>query len=151
MLDPLGTASDRPQRTSEHVGAWGCDSFGNDDAMDWVGDLEEADDLAPVRDAFAAAPPAGEYLEAPVASVALAAAEVVAALRGRPAADLPEEVTAWVTAHAAPPDSALLARAREMVARVAEASELRQLWDEAKAHDREAWLAGVADLGARLA
>jgi hypothetical protein len=133
------------------VGAWGCDSFGNDDAMDWVIDLEDADDLAPVRDAFAAAPPAGEYLEAPIASVGLAAAEVVAALRGRPAAELPEEVTAWVAAHAAPPDSALLARAREMVARVAESSELRELWDEAKSQDREAWLAGVADLGARLA
>ena len=43
-----------------------------------------------------AAEPSG-YLESPTCSEALAAAEVVAALAGRPAPDLPEEVRADMT------------------------------------------------------
>jgi len=45
-----------------------------------------------------------EYLEAPTASCALAAAEVVAALAGRPRPALPEEVTAWVNRQSKPVD-----------------------------------------------
>jgi hypothetical protein len=62
------------------MGAWGTEPFANDDAMDWIADLETAKDLRVVRAALDAVPGDGaEYIEAPVGCVALAAAEVVAA------------------------------------------------------------------------
>jgi hypothetical protein len=136
------------------MGAWGAETFANDDAMDWVAELEAAPDLRVLRAALdAAAEDDGEYLDAPVGSVALAAAEVVAALRGRPAAELPEEVGGWVAAHRAAPEAELVglaARAVDAVAGEPSRSELRALWDEAAPEDRDAWRAGVADLRRRL-
>ena len=135
------------------MGAWGTESFDNDAAMDWVAELEAATDLRAVADALGAAA-SEEYLDADVGSVGLAAAEVVAALRGRPAAELPEEVAAWVEGHRVPPDAALLGaavRAVDAIAGEPERSELRELWDEAADDDRAAWRAAVADLRDRLA
>lgn len=63
------------------MGAWGVQAFENDDAMDFAADLVDADSLDVVATSFEAIVP-GEYLEAPDCCIALAAAEVVAALRG---------------------------------------------------------------------
>lgn len=129
------------------MGAWGTDSFANDDAMDWVAELEAAGDTAVVRAALIAAAgddsergEGSEYIEAPTGSVALAAAEVVAALRGRPHPELPEAVTTWVAASGRDPDPALAriaVRAVDAVADDPEKPELRGLWDEAVPEDRE--------------
>ena len=139
------------------MGAWGTGSFANDDAMDWVAELEAAADARVLHEALVAVDLGEEdeeYLDASAGSVALAAAEVVAALCGRPAASLPPEVIAWVAAHPLRPDAALVELAARAVAAVADdpaRSELRDLWDEAAAEDRDAWLAGAADLARRLA
>jgi hypothetical protein len=136
------------------MGAWGTESFANDDAMDWIADLEAAKDLRAVRAALDAVPRDGaDYIEAPIGSVALAAAEVVAALRGRAAVKLPEEVTAWVRANPQVPDASLVDMAARVVKTVSEdegRSELRQLWGEADPEDHESWHASVADLRRRL-
>ena len=66
------------------MGAWGVGPFENDDASDWVYQLEGAEDLELVRGTLEAAANPQGYLEAPTCSEALAAAEVVAALSGRP-------------------------------------------------------------------
>src|SRR4051794_37759685 len=125
------------------VGAWGARTFENDDASDWVYELEGADDDAVLRGPLAAA--AADELDAPEASCPLAAVEVVAAAAGASAHDLPPEVTAWVGAHAVSDD--LRALARQAVERVAARSELRELWDEAGDPD---WFAAVGDLQSRL-
>jgi poly-gamma-glutamate capsule biosynthesis protein CapA/YwtB (metallophosphatase superfamily) len=127
------------------MGAWGSAAFENDDALDWVWELEESTDDAVVRAALTVALDA-EELEAPEASCALAAAEVVAAAGGAPVSSLPDGVRAWVAAHELPAD--LRGLAREAVTRIAERSELRQLWDEAGGDD---WRDGVSALQARLA
>jgi uncharacterized protein DUF4259 len=136
------------------MGAWAADSFGNDDAMDWVFDLQKSSGLNIVRSAIAGVPDSGEYIEAPEASVALAAAEVVAALLGRPMAELPDEVSAWVNAHRElVPDDDLVRSVRQTCVRIGddlESSELAQLWAEAAPDDREAWRAGVRSLRERL-
>ena len=135
------------------MGAWGTTSFANDDAMDWVYALEAATDLRVVREALDEVLHADGYLAAGIGCVGRAAAEVVAALDGRAADDLPDEVTKWVTAHRAQRDPALADRARAVVDRVtgdAHRSELRELWDEADPEDRDAWQASAADLRARL-
>jgi hypothetical protein len=121
--------------------------------MDWIGELEAVADLSAVQAALEAVSDGDEYIEAPVGSTALAAAEVVAALRGRAATELPEEVSAWISAHPQVPDAALIALAERTVAVIGEdeeRSELRQLWDEAAPDDQGGWRASVADLRQRL-
>lgn len=137
------------------MGAWGHGSFENDDALDWVYALE-ADGVEAIRSALAAVLEADGYVEAPEASMALAAAEVVAALRLRPAADLPEEVTAWVAAHAALDPMAVgdLARLADgAVARVLapEDSELYELWYEGGDDVGDPWRQTLTALRERLA
>lgn len=128
------------------MGAWGAGSFDNDDALDWLDALEERGRLA-IEDALRAAAEAGEsYLEAPEASIAVAAAEVAAALHGRPAADLPGEVEAWVKLNPAP-GADLRELARAAVRRVRQESELRELWEETDPAD---WYAALDDLLRRL-
>lgn len=63
------------------MGAWGTGSFENDDAADWVAGLDAISPEELTRILIAAADDP-EYLEGPAASVAVAAAEVVAALEG---------------------------------------------------------------------
>ena len=80
------------------MGAWGSGSFKNDDAMDWVWTLEGDTDGSVLRATLTpvAETSPDDYLEAPDACCALAAAEVVAAGSGTPAIGLPEEVNRWV-------------------------------------------------------
>jgi hypothetical protein len=78
------------------MGVWGYLPFENDDALDWLEELE-AGGSDVFRQALAKA--GDRYVEAPDGAVALAAAEVTAASQGNPLGDLPENVTDWVTAH----------------------------------------------------
>lgn len=128
------------------MGAWGARSFENDDALDWVWELEESADDSVVRAAFAAVREDGQ-VEAPEAACACAAAEVVAVAAGAPAEWLPDEVTAWVAAHG-PAVAGMRAEAQTAVRQVAARSELQALW--AEAGDSE-WDKAVADLLGRLA
>jgi hypothetical protein len=74
------------------MGAWGSDSFENDDASDWVADLCDAPDHAAIVNTLSTVADIGasEYLEATDCSVGIAAAEVVAALKGVPNSNLPD-------------------------------------------------------------
>jgi hypothetical protein len=130
------------------MGAWGVSTFENDDAGDWVYRLEETEDLALLEQTLrAAADPAG-YLESPACSEALAAAEVVAALAGRPAPDLPEEVHVWVKAHRQKVAPGLRDLAIRAVDQVAGDSELKELWQESD--EMAAWADRVQELRGRL-
>jgi hypothetical protein len=129
------------------MGAWSHTSFGNDDASDFVYKVE-GDGEAAVANAFEAVNDlsAGDYLEAPDASVALAAAEFVAAKGGKPPADFPEGAAAVVPR--IKDHLALKADAVKAVKRVLENSELRDLW--AETGDFGAWRADVEGLLERL-
>jgi hypothetical protein len=130
------------------VGAWGVGPFDNDDAGDWIWQLEEAEDLALVQGALeTAAHPDGD-LESSPSSEALAAAEVVAALVGHPAPDLPDEVQNWVSAHPVTVSSDLRALALTAVERVASNSELQELWAESE--EGGDWSKQVEELRGRL-
>ena len=129
------------------MGAWGVGHFDNDDAGDWVWELEDANSFAPVETAFAAVESSEDYLEAPDACIGLAAAETVAASHGKPASDLPDPVT-QVLGRLAPATPELLARARTVVETIFLASELRELWEETD--DFEKWEAKVENLLQRL-
>jgi hypothetical protein len=132
----------------DHImGTWGFGTFENDTAADWAYTLDEASDLAPMEAALDAVE-SGRYLDADMAAEALAAGEVLAALRGKAAADLPDEVRAWVAGHPQTVPAALLAAARGAVEKVAQESELRDLWEESD--DFAAWQRVVGELRARL-
>jgi hypothetical protein len=131
------------------MGAWDTTSFGNDTALDWVGELEECEDLSCIEDAIdAVLEEEEEYLEGPVAETAIAAAEVLACLRGRAAADgeYPEEVTEWVKEHPIKPPEEVRQRALAALERIqGEESELAELWE-----GNDEWKAWMADLRKRL-
>jgi hypothetical protein len=140
-------ASNHLSTASRDVGAWGPGSFENDDALDLLEDVVDGG-MDVIQGAFVMAGE-GASLEAPVASAAVAAAEMVAALAGRPVADLPDEAAEWVQGHAAEPRPALVRQARAAVQRVREDSELKELWEaEEYASD---WHACMDDLASRLA
>ncbi|QOT19438.1 DUF4259 domain-containing protein [Paenarthrobacter sp. YJN-5] len=127
------------------MGAWGFQAFENDDALDWLEDLEAGgSDI--VRQSLNAV--ADGYIEAPDGSVAVAAAEITAAAQGNPHGDFPEDVATWVTAHGAEltaEDAQLALTAVERVG--GEESELAELWDEA---DEPEWKDSLDDLSERL-
>jgi Domain of unknown function (DUF4259) len=82
------------------MGAWDFGPFDNDNALDWVWDLEESSDTSVLVEAFERVTGIGEeYLESDECCEAIVAAEVVAALKGRPLAKLPEGVKDWVEGH----------------------------------------------------
>lgn len=126
------------------MGAWGAGTFDNDDALDWLDDLVDGASDA-IRLALEATD--AEQLEAPDASSALAAAEVVAAALGHPAAELPGEVSDWLEQNGTKSAAALAPLARQAVERVRQNSELKDLWEEA---DPSEWTAALDDLRKRL-
>ena len=127
------------------MGAWATSAFENDDALDWVSELEGGTvDL--VRASLAVTN--SDYLESPDGSVAIAAAEVIAAAVGNPAPSLPASVTKWVDAHGSSVAGADVVLALAALARVtAENSELADLWAESDDHE---WSQSVEDLRSRL-
>jgi hypothetical protein len=130
------------------MGAWGIGNLENDDAADWLADLAEANSSAAVHQTLAAAAQA-DYLEAPVGTEALAAAEVVAAALGRPPTGEGSDRVA--TAAAQWPDvAALQTDAQRATGAVLgqETSELAELWEEAG--ETERWRTVVGDLQQRL-
>lgn len=131
------------------MGAWGSGSFENDDALDWLAELEDATSWRSVEEAFAAVVADDvEYREAPECAIAIAAAEVLAAASGRPAGALPEVVMRWVAAAPKPHDG-LPALAIEVLDAILADSELQELWEASESC--EDWKNDLSDLRGRLA
>jgi hypothetical protein len=138
----------------------------NDAAADFLVELMEADDFILLDEALDSVLDARPFTEAQSwdIEIALAAAEVVARLRGRPSlrvskaseawveaqvrADL-VELAAWVARFAPQLTPALLDKARRSTALIlAEPTEQDALWMSDDL--RTAWRAEIADLAARL-
>lgn len=131
------------------AGAWGSASFDNDDALDWVAQCVKSKGAALVASTLGAALADG-YLEAPECSAAVAAAEVVAAAKGRASASLPKELASWLVQQPRSEFVKLAPTASKAMSRVLDGpkSELRELWKEGK--DFPAWKGHMQDLLARL-
>ena len=131
------------------MGAWDIGPFDNDDAADWLFALEVSSDTATIAAALGVITDIGnEYLEAPDCSNALAAVEIVAALRGHPIANLPDNAKAWVKAHRELDVSSLVPTAQAVVHRIRSDSELKELWDESE--EAVKWYATLDDVCGRL-
>ena len=136
------------------MGAWGTGSFDNDDALDFVVRLEH-EGRAVIRSALEEVTKldTGDYLEAPEASAAIAASEVLAAARDGQISRLPQAAQDWLDGHrsrlATP---ALITLGHRAVERVLTQSELKELWEEGGDEAQsKAWEEGVRELVARLA
>jgi hypothetical protein len=131
------------------MGAWGIDAFANDGAMDWFAVLEAEGLIVTGAAVQAILDLAPDYLEAPVCEEGLAAAEIIAGVRGRPSQDLPPDVAAYVRKQAGfDLGDELIENTRRAVALVLESSELAELW--AESDEADAWRASVIDLQTRL-
>jgi len=134
------------------MGTWGAGTLDNDTAVDWMYGLGEVGDLSLIEGTLdRALAVAGEYLEAPDAEEALAAAEAVARMLGNFGVrnDYTQTMDAWVTYMNRLPPEELVAKAQRIVARIQQPpSELLQRWSDS---DRsEAWSRSLADLTLRL-
>jgi hypothetical protein len=131
------------------MGAWGVGSWDNDDAGDWVYELEESKDLSLVIQTLRAITnPEEDYLESCICSEALAAAEVVAAANGRPGTDLPEEVQVWLKRAKPSINSDILNLAQHVIEIIGTRSELLELWQESDSYPE--WRQAMAGLKNRL-
>ncbi|MEM7327333.1 MAG: DUF4259 domain-containing protein [Pseudomonadota bacterium] len=128
------------------MGAWGHRSFENDDALDLVWSVEEQGIGAIEVALKGALIPPGDYLEAPEASAAIAAAEFVAAKKTGNADRLQGENIKLLDSFDVSPK--LIADSKAAVGRVLQNSELRELWTEAD--DFSAWHDDVLLLLERL-
>jgi len=128
---------------------WGAGIFQDDLASGFAGDIAQSADLSLLRVTLSRAEQAIGHLLYEPAICALIAAEVLAAVGGRPPAVLPPELERWVAdrrGEAIPP--VLWPMAFAAVERVKEDSELSELW--ARSAKEAEWLAKVDDLLERL-
>jgi hypothetical protein len=128
------------------MGAWSHEPFGNDDANDWAYGLDEAKDLALIESALDKVLESEGYLEAPQASEAVGAVEVIAKLLGRGTQSdaYTEKIDEWVNRVGLKPSSSLLAKASRTLDRIlSDDSELRELWQEEGTGD---WESSIANL-----
>lgn len=130
------------------MSAWGYHTFENDNALDWVKELARTKALTQVTKAIDVAVRRRRRARTTADScTVLAAAEVVAALHGYPAAVLPTHLKRWLAGKPALGRSVVRSSA-SAVSAILENSELKKLWAETP--DFQAWEARVIDLRTRL-
>jgi len=132
------------------MGAWGHGPFDNDSAQDWLGELTAAGPsrVGSAVQAIASSAP-GATLSVDTCSIALAAAELVAAARDGRTAWLDDASAGWIATHRDALLALDVARIRDAVERIASDSDLRELWSDAGKRG-EAFHAYVRELVQRL-
>ena len=118
------------------MSAWSEENFGNDDAGDWIYDLEKSKGTDTLLRPISAIIANDDYLESPECSEALAAAEVIAASLSGDNSIIPNEALAWLNKK-----SGLFGKkpqiskeqgdlAAQAVKKILASSELKELWEE---------------------
>lgn len=132
------------------MGAWGVGAFENDQALDWVWELEKTTGSAGLIKALDSVNklPAGEYMDGDYGREATAAAELVAALKGKPLKYLPENARKWLEMNPDANNPDLTPQCLSAIDRTLTEGELVELWADSK-YDKE-WREYMADLKARL-
>jgi len=139
------------------MGAWGIKTFENDGALDWLGDFRDAPSETKFRLTFSpqAAPKGfhsklfgGRSSASPPeldGEDVLAAAEIVATLRGQPKAESIEDLADLPDIKVS---DEVLALAIKAVDSVLESSNLKGCWEDTD--DFDTWVSTVKDISARL-
>ena len=129
------------------MGAWDEKNFGNDSAMDWVNEFEENPAIELLIDTLQELVDADDYIDMDIASEGLAAAEIVAALKGKSSTDLPETISLLIEKISFIDGLDTLAIKAVNKAK-SENSELMGLWSEGE--DGDKWITIQNDLIERL-
>lgn len=127
------------------MGARETGNFANSDASDWIYELEESSGADLLKQAFKAI---NGYPETPDCCIALAAAEVVAAAKGKPSVDLPADLRKWLDDQELAAIQALAKAAITAVNKVSTKSELKDQWEDSESWHE--WLQEVEGLRRRL-
>jgi hypothetical protein len=132
------------------LSAWGSDSFENDDASDWLVEFCDDPKMETISDALSALAEmdAAEYPGAPECSVAIAAAEVVAAIKGPLDPDSPDDVKERVSKLKVKVEPGMVSLGLKAIERIKANSELKDLWGESEDFDQ--WRLAVSKLERRL-
>ncbi|PHR66814.1 MAG: hypothetical protein COA55_09010 [Alcanivorax sp.] len=119
------------------VGAWSEDNFGNDDAGDWVFELEKSKGLDVLMNPINRVLSEEAYLESPDCAEALAAAEVIAASVSGDTSFIPKELGVWLEKKQGvlfgkrpQIDATHAMKALAAVKKILAGSELQELWEE---------------------
>ncbi len=129
------------------MGTWGIGSFENDDAWDWVSELERGEHGELIEQTLDAAQPGPRVPDAIDGALCIVAAEAVAAWIGRPAHGLPEEIGEWIDRQGAAPFG-LCERALRGLHQVVTDSGLRDMWS--REGRLSAWVQHVSEIERRL-
>jgi len=130
------------------MAGWGTGSFENEDAAAWLAKLG-AITPAELMKILSDAAENSDYVEAPAASVVVAAAEVIATAYGSPGNGTPPQVTEWVAKNPQMLNPAINDQAIRALEHVRRNSELKDLWLQADGLND--WIAAIKDLQSRLA
>jgi len=132
------------------AGAWDSGSFDNDDALDWVSQCVKSKGSSLILSTLNSAV-VSEYIEAPECSAAIAAAEVIAAAKGKVNKALPKELSTWLAQQNKTEIGKLAPLATKTVSRILNGpkSELHELWQENK-KDFPTWKNHMQNLIFRL-
>lgn len=130
------------------MGAWGTRNFENDGSQDWIFDVIDSKDGGLVTDTLARIINNTETLETADCEEGLAAAELVAALMGKPSEDFPEDPLEKLDILNLIATKGLRTQAINAVNKITGASEMKNYWNEAGQLD--AWAAVQASLLKRL-
>lgn len=134
------------------MGAWGTGIFENDDVLDWKADLLDSDDIELIEETIEEVLEE-EYIESDLASNALGAIEVLAALQGKPGQEIlnsqsnTEDLYEWIEAHKGKGKN-LISKAKRAMKKIKKDSELQELWEESGEYS--SWLNTLNDLESRL-
>ncbi|MCB2410780.1 DUF4259 domain-containing protein [Hymenobacter lucidus] len=110
------------------MGTWGYYNFDNDAAADFAEDFRDNHSEAVLYEALATAAEEEGSLEADEASEALAAAEIVAAILGKPAREFPADLIPVIVKLDAAESEDLRELATEAVEAILKKSALQELW-----------------------
>ncbi len=133
------------------MGTWGHRNFENDNALDFIEEVEKRGfDRIEEAIRVVANYPDEEFLNADDSVAALAAIEYVAAAKGKQSEDFPEDAEDWLQKTGTGPLSSYdKATITKVIDRVRNNSALRDLWQE-EGNEPAEWLAVLSDLEKRV-
>lgn len=129
------------------MGTWGIDIFDNDAAMDWLYSFRNHPTKEELNSTLENIINNNTYIELDDGAAALAAAEIIAAIKGKKSNSYPEDLKIFSDL---PVTEALTNNAIKAIDIICESeeSELRQLWKETEYFDN--WMGTIIELKNRL-
>jgi Domain of unknown function (DUF4259) len=130
------------------MGAWSIEHFDNDAALDWLYDFSMDPSVQVLEDTFnVVVDAADDYIETDDGAAVLAAAEVIAAAKGKKSTAYPEDTEVFSSLRISLELVAKALQAIDIVSRQ-DNSELKELWQESDEY--EDWQKAVSELKERL-